>query len=260
MLMLESVVLWLDASPRSGYENMAIDEFLLSAPEPWLRVYSWARPSVSFGYFDTMEEAERIFPSGKGERVEYIRRWTGGGIVDHRIGVTYTLALPPRPGAPYPESSVLYRVIHGALAQALQAVGVSCRLLEHDAPDGGRSCWASPVESDVVDDRGRKLAGAGQRRYRGGVLHQGLIQQCAPSPEWPYLLARALAKRVCTSTLSEAFPGADSAVRDIMASKYESAMWSDESRGRRRLLGSGVAKPEANIVGRERRASDRIGR
>ena len=86
---LAQLRLWIDPTARSGYENMATDELLLRQSEPWLRIYGWRDACVSFGYFDSAVTARSIFPGAS----QYIRRWTGGGIVDHRHGITYTLTL-----------------------------------------------------------------------------------------------------------------------------------------------------------------------
>lgn len=230
-LLPERITLWCDPIARTGYANMAADELLSRRPEAWLRVYGWARPAVSFGYFDTAQEAARLFP---GRDVEYIRRWTGGGIVDHREGYTYTVTLPAVAGGMYPPADQLYLWIHGALARALQACGVPCTLLVEDAPDGGRACWASPVKSDIVDAAGRKLAGAGQRRYRGAVLHQGLIQQCEPAAGWPLLLAKALAPKVHIVEGAEPYAGFSGDLQELCLRKYETEAWNDESHGRRK--------------------------
>lgn len=229
---LPELRLWQDPLPRSGYANMAADELLSRTPHAWLRVYAWAEPSVSYGYFDTARVAASIFP---GEGVRYIRRWTGGGIVDHRSGHTYTLTLPApsAAAAPWPPASVLYAWIHGALAAALCRSGVPCSLLTADAPDGGRACWASPVTSDIVDPAGCKLAGAGQRRYRGAVLHQGLVQQCEPAPGWVQLLAAGLAERVVEEAGEEPYPGFARELDELCRSKYLAPAWEDESHGRR---------------------------
>ncbi len=223
--------LWLDPEPREGYHNMAADELLARRPEAWLRIYGWSRPSVSFGYFDTVAVAASIFP---GEGIDYIRRWTGGGIVDHRKGYTYTLTLPAISGVIYPPSAELYKWIHGALAEALAASGVACRLLVEDAPDGGRACWASPVASDIVDEAGHKLAGAGQRRCKGAVLHQGLIQECEPAPGWERLLAQGLAAEVELVEGTEPYAGFAEELEELCCSKYQSERWNDESHGRRK--------------------------
>lgn len=228
---LQQLHLWCDPVPRSGYENMAADELLSRRNEAWLRIYGWAKPAVSFGYFDTTEEARKIFP---GEDIEYIRRWTGGGIVDHRIGYTYTLTLPAREGYIYPTSANLYKWIHGALAVALAKSGVECTLLAADAPDGGRACWASPVASDIVDAMGQKLAGAGQRRYKGAVLHQGLIQQCEPAAGWQHILASQLAPEVIEIKGANPYLGFDAELALLCQEKYMAAEWNDESHGRRK--------------------------
>lgn len=221
--------LWVDPVPRTGFFNMAADEVLSRRAGAWLRVYRWALPAVSFGYFDTAAVAQRLFPGAQ----EYIRRWTGGGIVDHRSGITYTLTLPQRAGAEYPPAPVLYRVIHGALACALAQHGVECRLLAEDAPDGGRACWASPVTSDIVAPDGSKLAGAGQRRRAGALLHQGLIQGCTPTAGWEQCFAALLAPRVTLLTAEEPFSGFLAETETLCREKYLSAAWADESCGRR---------------------------
>ena len=225
-----SIRLWIDPVPRTGYQNMAADELLSRRGEAWLRIYGWALPAVSFGYFDTATEAASIFPGAQ----EYIRRWTGGGIVDHRIGYTYTVTLPGQEGVMYPPADQLYIWIHGALAEALQQSGVQCTLLTEDAPDGGRACWASPVKSDIVDESGQKLAGAGQRRFKGAVLHQGLIQQCEPCAGWEIKLAEALAPDVQVVEGEEPYPGFNAELLELCRTKYETAEWNDESHGRRK--------------------------
>ncbi len=225
--------LWIDPLARDGYANMAADELLTSDTRAWLRLYDWRLPAVSYGHFDTREVAAGLFPPREGETVEYIRRWTGGGIVDHRIGQTYTLTLPAVTGRMYPSSQELYLWIHGALAQALRAHGVDCELLSQDAPDGGRACWASPVASDIVNPAGVKLAGAGQRRYRGAVLHQGLIQECSPSTGWIHQLAEGLCERVILHEGDAPLPDFQQRLDTLIAEKYHSPAWRDESRGRR---------------------------
>ncbi len=231
---LRELRLWFDPKPRRGYENMAADELLMRDSVPWLRVYDWARTAVSYGYFDRAEEARRLFPGA----TEYIRRWTGGGIVDHRRGQTYTLTLPkPADGGMYPEAAVLYQWIHGALAQALAAHGVPCTLLSADAPSGGRACWASPVCSDITDAAGHKLAGAGQRRHGGAVLHQGLIQDCSPTPGWAPELAQRLAEHVTMLQTPEPYPGFADELSHLCKEKYDTPSWCAETENGRRYHG-----------------------
>lgn len=223
---------WMDPVPRRGYDNMATDELLLRRQEAWLRIYGWAKPAVSYGYFDTKAVASKIFP----DAVEYIRRWTGGGIVDHRHGITYTLTLPapPKEASPYPPASRLYAWIHGALAHALRQSGVECILLQEDAPDAGRACWASPVASDIVSPACQKLAGAGQRRHRGAVLHQGLIQQCSPGPGWERIFSERLSQVVELTNSFTPWFGYETELAELCNAKYLAPDWEDETHGRRK--------------------------
>ena len=158
---------FVDVVPQSAPLNMAIDEALLqSVTRPALRFYQWHRPALSFGYFGAFadvahEAAER----------ELVRRWTGGGIVLHGDDLTYSVVLPGRStSAP----RAIYSQIHGAIRAALPC-NMGVELASHAAPKVSESCFAKPVEADVLL-AGRKIAGAAQRRTRAGLLHQGSIQ------------------------------------------------------------------------------------
>lgn len=97
---LPELILWRDPVARSAAEAMAVDEALLEWGEfPVLRIYRWGEPAVTFGYFDEEGTARRIFP---GEELHFVRRWTGGGIVDHRQDIPFTLAMHRRDGAGAP--------------------------------------------------------------------------------------------------------------------------------------------------------------
>ncbi|MGE9269038.1 MAG: lipoyl protein ligase domain-containing protein, partial [Verrucomicrobiales bacterium] len=113
--------MWRDAVARSGPENMAIDRWLMDevAEGPVLRLYGWAGDWVSYGYFQQEEEARAIF----GPELSYVRRWTGGGLVDHRVGATYTLAMSRTEPVARLGKDGSYRAIHEAVAACLRAGG-----------------------------------------------------------------------------------------------------------------------------------------
>jgi len=169
MQVLRKLRLWIDPVKRSGPEAMAVDEWLLeTATEPVLRVYGWDGAWVSVGYFGKIAEARAAIPD-----VRWVRRWTGGGMVDHRADWTYTLVLPHSEKLANERGAESYRRIHAALAEALAAEGISARLTAGDEETGAALCFENPVNHDLVGPDGRKLAGAGQRRTRQGLLHQG---------------------------------------------------------------------------------------
>lgn len=161
---------------RKGSENMAVDHFLLEqAPEyPILRVYKWSEPSVSFGYFHRLEDVEHAYPSREGESISYVRRWTGGGIVDHRVDLTYTLVVPRDFPLGHTRGASSYHVIHQVLCEVLKKLGQKVEL-SHDDCGSGAVCFDNPVAYDLTDQGGQKVAGAGQRRTRHGLLHQGSV-------------------------------------------------------------------------------------
>lgn len=151
------------ASPA---RNMAIDEALLrEVREPVLRIYEWSIPAVSLGYFQPAALA--------GER-PFVRRYTGGGLVDHAHDVTYTLVLPRK--HPWMELSMpeSYRLIHEGVQAVLAVCGIASDLTPAALTIESDACFAKPVRFDIVSDAG-KLSGAAQRRTREGLLHQGSI-------------------------------------------------------------------------------------
>ncbi len=76
----------LEHGAASPARNMAVDEALLrEVRAPVLRLYEWSVPAVSLGYFQPAALA--------GDR-PFVRRYTGGGLVDHAHDLTYTLVLP----------------------------------------------------------------------------------------------------------------------------------------------------------------------
>ncbi len=173
--MFEMLEFWRDEVARTGAENMAIDQLLMEriGAHPVLRVYRWSEPTLSFGYFLALADVEALFPAD-GD-LHYVRRWTGGGIVDHRIDITYTLAIPRNHSLSRARGAESYCVIHRALAATLLQMGESARLTSGDEGDGALACFDNPVAYDVTDAAGQKMAGAGQRRTRHGLLHQGSV-------------------------------------------------------------------------------------
>jgi lipoyl(octanoyl) transferase len=169
--------------PQSAAMNMAIDEAMLeTAIVPTIRFYRWRSPALSFGYFGKFSDvaihaAER----------DLVRRWTGGGIVFHGEDLTYSVVIPASDPA-FDESSIaIYKKIHLALVAALNGVGERAvvaggvdpggiALWKHAAVNAsGDNCFANPVRADVMM-KGRKIAGAAQRRTRRGLFQQGSIQ------------------------------------------------------------------------------------
>jgi lipoate-protein ligase A len=150
---------------------MALDETLLrftaARALPLLRLYSWDRPSATFGYFQK-------FPAHLAAHHQpLIRRPTGGGIVYHGDGVdtTYTVVAPPGHALHSMPTQDAYNLLHRAVALALKSPISNLKSI----PRGGYECFQNPVAGDVIASDGAKLAGGAQRRGKNGMLHQGSI-------------------------------------------------------------------------------------
>jgi lipoyl(octanoyl) transferase len=166
---LAQLTLWNDAQPHDGPTNMAIDDWLWHhATVPTLRVYRWQGEWISIGYFTESNQVPVHRP--------FVRRPTGGGVVDHREDWTYTLVVPRGEVLAEMPGAESYRAIHRALRELLTQENVCCELVSETVSGGDGFCFQSPVLHDLVDAEGRKLAGAGQRRGRQGLLHQGSLQ------------------------------------------------------------------------------------
>jgi len=193
---------------------MAVDEWLAeNATLPVLRSYRWAAGWGSYGYFVKNADLPPL-------PVRWVRRWTGGGIVDHRTDWTYTLFIPRGHDLAEARGAESYRAVHSALAAALQAAGQEARLAGISAPAAGGECFIQPVEHDVLDPSGRKIAGAGQRRTARGLLHQGSVAISRPCPrELAALLASRVEEREFLPDLA--------CLAAKIAARYANSAWTD---------------------------------
>lgn len=214
---------WVDPLPRPGPENMAVDEWLLGlvaeSGTPMMRVYRWSGPWVSYGYALSLELARSGFPDPE---LSFIRRWTGGGVVDHRNDWTYTVAAPagvPLAALTAPER---YRAIHAALTETLCAEGIDVRLSDGSDTTGSDACFQNPVAHDVIDAACQKIAGAGQRRNRTGMLHQGSVITGRPADE---SRAENLAKHLAADAGQVELAPPTESLERFMALRYSHPDW-----------------------------------
>lgn len=194
--MFDRLILHFDPVPHDGAWNMAADQaWLEHGTDAVLRVYRWERPTVTIGYAQSLAKLAGALPGWP-----VVRRWTGGGVVLHENDFTYSIIVPG--GHPWVETRPLdsYRMIHDSLAKALVSAGCgSCRLAGPEDLIENPFCFVAPALHDVVHGR-VKIAGAGQRRGKLGLLHQGSVQNVPIEDDfWPRWAAH-----LATSVLIEA--------------------------------------------------------
>ena len=219
-VIFQTLELVADEPPLGAALNMAVDEALLThATLPILRVYRWARPAATFGYFERWASVAALYPP---ETRELVRRWTGGGVVPHGEDWTYSVIVPksdPFAGLGAAES---YRILHEVLAEAMSAGGFGGVSVTPQAEEKlSNACFENPAQFDVLA-AGRKVAGAAQRRSRFGLLHQGSVQGISV----PDGFGRVLAERLAECTVQRSVSLTERGVAaELAAVKYGTAGW-----------------------------------
>ena len=171
---------------------MGLDEALLEAAprlgRPVLRFYGWTEPAASFGYFQRYAQIEGLTPLRP-----LVRRPTGGGLVPHDADWTYSLAFPA--GHPWYAFSATesYRRVHQWIQAAFARLGIGTKLASACSKALPGQCFQGYEMFDLLC-RGRKIAGAAQRRTRGGLLIQGSVQPpefAPPRAAWEQAMCEA---------------------------------------------------------------------
>jgi len=181
---------WNDG-PHEPPFNMAADEILLETAKqrsrPLLRFYSWDRPSVSIGYFQSISAAPKGFAA--------VRRPTGGGVVYHDYDFTYTVVFPDGHWLTGLDRNQSYDWINRSVQAALNSLKIHAELsngqIPHEVDRLTMVCFTNPTKYDVLLD-GSKIAGSAQRRTSDGILHQGSLHFGGPLPVDRTVLAKAM--------------------------------------------------------------------
>jgi lipoate-protein ligase A len=167
---------WIDHSPRPGWQNMALDAAMLDradrAGEILIRAYRWAPHCLSFGRHEPARrryDTARIAALG----LDCVRRPTGGRAVWHARELTYAVAAPL---AAFGGARAAYPEIHRWLAAAVERLGLAASLAPpRTVPGvGAGPCFAAPVGGEVLV-QGRKVAGSAQRRLGSAFLQHGSL-------------------------------------------------------------------------------------
>lgn len=221
--MITSLDLLLPEEAYEGPMQMALDEALLrSVSKPTLRIYHWSNPWVTFGYFQEIRKVHARFPD-----IPAVRRWTGGGMVQHGEDLTFSLILPYGSKLAEESPTALYHVLHGMLADQIRStLPVSVELAGSEDMRRGEACFQAPVHDDLLINEAKVLGGA-LRRSGGGVLYQGSLQ-IKEVPGWnpvgsaASFLADALSEnhnlvKMSSSLLKEA--------KELVSARYGTELW-----------------------------------
>lgn len=172
--------------------QMALDEiFFREAIEasrrgkevtPILRFYYASEPWISVGYAYAGWKQFRehgTFPA-PGDLVSsgypICRRMTGGGVVLHGRDLMFTIIASKDLHESFKSVRLSYLKIHELLKSALENLDLKPRFYRCDeALPKGKECFRFPIATDLALGR-RKIAGGGQKRSLGILLHQESVQ------------------------------------------------------------------------------------
>jgi lipoate-protein ligase A len=187
----------LETKAASADANMRLDEKLLQDladhDKPILHLYEWEKESATFGYFMKPEELLNL-EEAKKRGLDIARRPTGGGVVFHLWDLAFSVLVPVK--SPLFSTNTLdnYNLVNQVVKEVVKEF-IGREELSITPDDGPfqdfnctHFCMARPTKYDVMLS-GKKIAGAAQRKTKGGFLHQGTIALLRPDEE---LLAAVL--------------------------------------------------------------------
>jgi lipoate-protein ligase A len=148
----------LETGYNSGAWNMALDEVLMNCINyhsmPILRIYGWQPPTVSIGYFQSMDEEVDI-KRCRWMGIDVVRRITGGGAVLHESELTYSFITNV-----YPKNIMeSYNLICDAIVMCINKLGFNAKF--------------APL-NDIIAN-GKKVSGNAQTRKKDILLQHGTI-------------------------------------------------------------------------------------
>jgi lipoyl(octanoyl) transferase len=167
---------------KTGQYNMDFDLELArscSLNDAYLRFYRWEPYCISLGANQKQEEVDA--EKCKSDKIDIVRRPTGGRAILHAEEITYSVVLPLT-GEKTPRE--IYSKISHALAAGLRSYdkGLSEIELESAQPNfpallkqpSGMLCFASTAKSELKY-AGKKIVGSAQRKLDKVILQHGSI-------------------------------------------------------------------------------------
>ncbi len=171
--------LLVENEPGKGSYNMAVDDFLFESlgkePVTFIRFYTWKRPTVSIGCSQDIREVLDLGFCQK-NRIDIVRRITGGKLVLHHREVTYSVCSSDVT-AFTSSLSGSYKKISEALITGLKKLDIHAYLAGDENPSYSRSslpCFSYPARNEIKV-KGRKIVGSAQKRSAHRFMQHGSI-------------------------------------------------------------------------------------
>ncbi|HLO88994.1 MAG TPA: biotin/lipoate A/B protein ligase family protein [Nostocaceae cyanobacterium] len=163
---------------NAGHVQMAIDNWLLTQHQsgkhpPTLRFYTWSPPAISLGYHQKQYPEHWQNITWQGEKLDLVRRPSGGRAVLHQGDLTYSVITSGIGGS----RLEAYTQICEFLIQGMRSLGVE---LHYGIAGRGYihnpNCFGTATGADLVLANGQKLIGSAQLKKSQVILQHGSIQ------------------------------------------------------------------------------------
>jgi len=162
-----------------GPMNMAIDYYLAEnindENDPILRFYGWEPFCLSLGFHQNADDVD--INAVQRDRIDLVRRPTGGSAVFHSEELTYSLVIPVQ----HVDHQQLFQQIHRLIYEALRMLGYTVQLHAQKEKQnylkegqGTFVCFNRPAFTEIKID-GKKCVGSAQKIYKRSVLQHGSI-------------------------------------------------------------------------------------
>ncbi len=175
----------------SAQKQMETDEKIFKELDPSglpvLRHYDWERDSITYGVFAKPNELFNYKGIEK-YNIDLARRITGGGATLHFLDLAFSFFLPKKHPNFSENTLENYAWVNSLVAKALSKWLPEEDLLYAQKEDTSKPadplffCMAKLTQYDVLY-KGKKIAGAAQRRKANGLLHHGSIAIAQPNPD-----------------------------------------------------------------------------
>jgi lipoate-protein ligase A len=160
-----------------GALNMAIDRAMqvsrhAGSTPPTLRLYRWARPTVTLGRFQKTHDVDLEYCRSQG--IDVVRRFTGGRGVLHDDELTYCVVASVDDGVPRGTADS-YAHLCAALIHTYGFLGIGAVLTARDRGDTtSGACYLQTSRADLSCGPA-KLAGSAQVWLGSTVMQHGSI-------------------------------------------------------------------------------------
>jgi len=167
---------------RTAYENMAIDEVLMTSyrlyHKPIFRLYGWYPAGFSIGYsqnpFQFLDVQECL-----SQNISIVRRLTGGGCIPHTQGITYSLVFSDTDINLADSVKASFQYLCYFLINFYRQLGLEADFAintKGNEPLGDFTdlCFASSQHYDITIGS-KKIGGNAQKRNKDLIFQHGFI-------------------------------------------------------------------------------------